>query len=180
MAALLDLSLSGYANYEAGVRVPGADTLNALGDLAEEHELLKLAGHFNVAAAKKINASVGPATKEEQAWTNAILFLVRNDALRYNVTDPIVFMLNELRTSDMDVQPIGDHSIDEIALELKVLTCHTTQEKLNALVEARIEQGEQPGQAYARVLHENPALAARLARETEKTEKKRTKKEATR
>lgn len=156
LARLLNLSLTGYANYESGERQPRADTLSELSRIAEGKELSKLKAVFDGAFEKEVEHIKGPVTPEETAWSDALVQLIRVGVLSASIKQEIIDTLEGGKGR-------GYKAIDETLIALKVLRAESAEQKLEVLVKAFIDRtGSSPAQAYTSILNEHPALAARI------------------
>jgi transcriptional regulator with XRE-family HTH domain len=196
MARRLGISLRGIANYEAGSRRPGAETLHALSKLAGAQGLGKLEHIFDqefdqeVASQQikgvrvkggRVKGQLLPVTSEERALVAAVLLLLRSDTFPAKAQSLIIERLealNELKSKLFSVEP---EVVENVVVELRCLASPTAEERVNILAEAKMRRtGATKTQAVAAVIRERPALAAQVEDEAgEKTAERKTTEEKT-
>jgi transcriptional regulator with XRE-family HTH domain len=155
-AQRLGLSLRAVANYEKD-RSPNSPALYRLAKLAQEVGRPDLAQLFSKALSEELHGSVEPMRRDEKAWSDAVLALIRNKHLGSwsRLAPRILRSLEKL----VRARP-HDQQLAEILIEARYSLTDEAERRLEQLARDRQQKTGEFYQAYTEVLTENPELYA--------------------
>jgi transcriptional regulator with XRE-family HTH domain len=166
-ATRLGLSVRAIANYEAG-RTPTIAVLERLISLAEKEHRQDLITHFTKAYRSVAGDDARPRTKEEKAFSKAIVYLVRNRHLTPNwgdITQSLVAGLASLSSDSTGTRMSGEAAICLTKEALQRLGNPAQTEMTKLAREVQAETGKSFWIAYEETVAKFPELQSRIERE---------------
>lgn len=172
LANRLGCSLRAVANYEAG-RQPTTEVLVTLANQAHLHKFENLERQFSEALSAAMQGRTTPATKEEAAWTRALLLLVRNKKVVPEWTQLATQLdtaLDQLLVTACTHETVrtDPHELEKALFEVRSILYPTAEGKLNRLARERSGRtGQSFEKSYSEVLLEHPDLYTEFVHQRE-------------